>query len=145
MIVSSGPTLEASLMLSPSAQAVPIEGEGNIARYLARLVPGLLYETADVKRTAKLDQFLDLTDAASPLGSGGSKRDRPAALQFIEKSLSDGISLDGNQDIGLADAVVFSAIVNAKVDLDKEVGPKTRAWIARCHSTVDSGISKAVN
>ena len=126
-------------MLSPASQSAAIEGEANIGRYLARIFPALSYENCnggDVNSSAQLDQLLDLTDAAGPLGAGGSKRDRPAALQSIEKSLAAGGNfLNGSARAGMVDAVVWSSLTNAKIDAaSKEIGKLTSAWIVRCQS-----------
>lgn len=83
------------MMISASSQSVPIHGEANIGRYLARLMPGLGYEEKDAVHAAKLDQLLDLTDPSAALGLNGSKRDRALALQMLEQSLASGGSLTG--------------------------------------------------
>ncbi|EFX88061.1 hypothetical protein DAPPUDRAFT_311613 [Daphnia pulex] len=133
---------EPSLMVSPSSQGVAIKGEANIARYLARLVPGLLdYESQPLK-AAQIDHYLDLTECSAPLGARGLKRDRAAALQLLERTLSTNKSLEGSQ-VGVlgqvVDFVVYSALVNSCTE--KEIGTNIRSWMDRCRSTV----KKAVN
>lgn len=125
-------------MVSPSSQGVAIKGEANIARYLARLLPGLLdYESQPLK-AAQIDHYLDLTECSAPLGARGLKRDRAAALQLLERTLSTNKSLEGSQ-VGVVDFVVYSALVNSCTE--KEIGTHIRSWMDRCRSTV----KKAVN
>ncbi|KAK4025603.1 probable aminoacyl tRNA synthase complex-interacting multifunctional protein 2 isoform X2 [Daphnia magna] len=126
---------EPSLVVSPSSQAVAINGEANIARYLARFVPGLLdYENQPLK-AAQIDQFLDLTESTAPLGSRGMKRERAATLQSLDSTLSSRKSLEEtSNEIGLVDFVVYSALVNSC--MEKEIGKNVRAWMDRCRSTV---------
>ncbi|XP_046449612.1 probable aminoacyl tRNA synthase complex-interacting multifunctional protein 2 isoform X1 [Daphnia pulex] len=124
---------EPSLMVSPSSQGVAIKGEANIARYLARLLPGLLdYESQPLK-AAQIDHYLDLTECSAPLGARGLKRDRAAALQLLERTLSTNKSLEGSQ-VGVVDFVVYSALVNSCTE--KEIGTHIRSWMDRCRSTV---------
>lgn len=120
-------------MVSPSSQAVAIQGEANIARYLARLIPALLDYESQPSRAAQLDLFLDLTESTAPLGIRGVKRERPATLNSLEKTLTTQKSLEGGDQAGVVDFVVYSAIANAGVD--KEIGTNVRAWIDRCRST----------
>jgi glutathione S-transferase len=125
-------------MVSPSSQGVAIKGEANIARYLARLLPGLLdYESQPLK-AAQIDHYLDLTECSAPLGARGLKRDRAAALQLLERTLSTNKSLEASQ-VGVVDFVVYSALVNSCTE--KEIGTNIRSWMDRCRSTV----KKAVN
>ena len=95
-ILITGQNEEPAMMISPSSQSVPIHGEANIARYLARLMPGLGYENKDPLEAIKLDQLLDLTDASAGLGLNSSKRDRTLALHVIEQSLNSAASLAGH-------------------------------------------------
>ncbi len=120
-------------MVSPSSQAVAIKGEANIARYLARLVPGLDYETQPLK-AAQIDQYLDLAETSGPLGVRGTKRERAGTLQLLDKTLSSKKSLGGGNEVGLVDFVVYSALVNSGAD--KEIGQNVRAWMERCRSSV---------
>ena len=123
------------MMLSPSLQSAFICGEANIGRYMARLMPGLGYEN-DHQTPARLDNFLDLTDPGAGLGANGSKRDRPVALNLLENSLAaGGQALAGGAQIGWVDAVLYSAVVNAKI-ADKDLGSHTRKWMQRCHATI---------
>lgn len=129
---------EPSLMVSPSSQAVPIKGEANIARYLARMVPGLLdYESQPLK-AAQIDHYLDLTECSAPLGVRGLKRERAATLKLLDTTLSTKKTLEGSQ-VGVVDFVVYSALVNSCTE--KEIGTNIHAWMDRCRSTV----KKAVN
>nr|CAH0111927.1 unnamed protein product [Daphnia galeata] len=124
---------EPSLMVSPSSQAVPIKGEANIARYLARMVPGLLdYESQPLK-AAQIDHYLDLTECSAPLGVRGLKRERAATLKLLDTTLSTKKSLEGSQ-VGVVDFVVYSALVNSCTE--KEIGTNIHAWMDRCRSTV---------
>lgn len=127
-------------MVSPSSQAVAINGEANIARYLARFVPGLLdYENQPLK-AAQIDQFLDLTESTAPLGSRGMKRERAATLQSLDSTLSSRKSLEEtSNEIGLVDFVVYSALVNSC--MEKEIGKNVRAWMDRCRSTVKQAVN----
>jgi len=124
------------MMISASSQSVPIHGEANIGRYLARLMPGLGYEEKDAAHAAKLDQLLDLTDASAALGLNGSKRDRPVALKLMEQSLTSGGSLTGRAELCWVDAVLYSAVVNAKLNPAKDFGDRTRSWFQRCQSII---------
>lgn len=122
---------EPTLIVSPSSQATGIQGEANIGRYLARLVPGLLNYEIDPSRAAQLDQFLDLTELTAPLGANGSKRERAATLQSLEKTLADSSkSLEGGDQAGVVDFVVYSALVNSGA----EIGKNVRAWMDRFRS-----------
>lgn len=131
---------EPSLVVSPSSQAVAINGEANIARYLARFVPGLLdYENQPLK-AAQIDQFLDLTESTAPLGSRGTKRERAATLQSLDSTLSSRKSLEEtSNEVGLVDFVVYSALVNSCTE--KEIGKNVRAWMDRCRSTVKQAVN----
>ena len=119
-------------MVSPSSQAVAIKGEANIARHLARLVPVLDYETQPLK-AAHIDQFLDLTETCGPLGVRGTKRERAGTLQLLDKILSNKKFLGGGNEMGLADFVVYSALMNSGAD--KEIGQNIRVWMDRCRPT----------
>lgn len=127
-------------MVSPSSQAVAINGEANIARYLARLVPGLLdYENQSFK-AAQIDQFLDLTEYSAPLGTRGTKRERAATLQLLDDTLSSRKSLEVNSnEVGLVDFVVYSALTNSCTE--KEIGINVRAWMDCCRSTVNQAVN----
>jgi len=132
LIWIKGQNEEPAMMISPSSQSVPIHGEANIARYLARLMPGLGYENKDPLEAIKLDQLLDLTDASAGLGLNSSKRDRTLALHVIEQSLNSAASLAGGSEMTWVDAVLYSAAIHAKLDVDKDVGKNTRSWFQRC-------------
>lgn len=121
-------------MVAPSSQAVAIRGEANIGRYLARTIPGLLDYESSPLRAAQIDQVLDLVETSAPLGINGSKKDRSTALQTLEKTLATKKSLEGGEEVGLVDFVIYSALVNSGVD--KEIGQNVRSWMSRCRSTV---------
>lgn len=123
-------------MVSPSTQAAAIKGEANIARYLIRSVPRLLNYESDPLRAVRIDELLDLTDVSAPLGASPSKKERPAALQLIEKLLADSQALDGGNELTALDFVVYSAVVNSQLT-DKELGPNIKAWMQRCKPAVN--------
>lgn len=127
-------TEEPTLMVSPSSQAVAIAGEANIARYLARTIPGLLDYESSPSKAAQMDQFFDLVETCAPLGTSGTKKDRAAALQTLDKTLANRKSLEGGDEVGVVDFVVYSALVNCS-GIDKEIGTNIRSWMTRCRPT----------
>ena len=46
----------------------------------------------------------------------------------------------GGSEMTWVDAVLYSAAIHAKLDVDKDVGKNTRSWFQRCQ-----GITQPVN
>ncbi|XP_013407676.1 aminoacyl tRNA synthase complex-interacting multifunctional protein 2 [Lingula anatina] len=98
--VNHGP----ELMVNPHKQS-PVQGEGNMARYLARLLsPG--YDSVDPITATEIDVFVDI--ATNQLLHGNSK-EKAAALRGLNSKLGSSSWLVGS-DLSLADIVVWSAL-----------------------------------
>ena len=110
-------------MVSPSEQT-PIQGEANIARFLARLLRPP-YDDTDIIRATEIDNLVDL---AYPLTKGNNK-ERAAVLRTLNAKLGKSAWLVGDE-ITLADIVLWGAIMQTG---QFEGAPgNVKKWLDRC-------------
>ena len=109
-------------MVSPSQQTA-IRGEGNIARYLGRLLQPC-YDDADVATI--IDDTVDLVQNGL---MWGDEADRTATLRILDKRLSEGGWLAG-PSLTLADVVAWSGI--QQMGLIGEKLSSLNEWLDRC-------------
>lgn len=96
------------MMIDPINQGI-IEGEVNIARYIARLL-NFNYET-DAILSTQIDEWLEI--AHSSIIHGGNK-ERQSALKSLNCHLGKATYLVGNS-VTLADIVLWSSLVQTKL------------------------------
>ncbi|KAK4876449.1 hypothetical protein RN001_012871 [Aquatica leii] len=104
---------------------VPISGEPNVLRYLARLIPNvLIYETAD--NVWEIDSALDLSYS---LIRARTKTERLGLIQSLNKKLGKSKFLCGHSEMTIADLAASSAIRQVA---DNEVTQNMMKWLQRC-------------
>lgn len=113
------------MMISPSLQTC-IEGESNIARYLARLL-NPAYDSTDIVTATDIDQWLD---RSTTLLSGNSK-EKAGVLRTVNAYLGKSSWLVGNQ-LSLADVVFWSAI--QQTGQADSVPGNVKKWIQSCNA-----------
>ncbi|XP_033120178.1 aminoacyl tRNA synthase complex-interacting multifunctional protein 2-like isoform X2 [Anneissia japonica] len=94
----------AEMIVSPNTQT-PIQGESNVARYLARLL-NPAYDSGDIIQATEIDNWIDL---ASNSFLNGSSRERTAAIKTLNSHLGKQDWLMGDE-LSLADVMMWSAL-----------------------------------
>jgi len=115
-----------NMMVSPRVQTL-VEGESNVARYLARLL-NPAYDSTDAVTATNIDQWLD---QASQFVSGSNK-ERTAVLRSVNAQLGKAQWLVGGQ-LSLADIVLWSAI--QQTGQADSVPGNVKKWIQTCNNT----------
>ncbi|KAF5283151.1 hypothetical protein FQR65_LT02663 [Abscondita terminalis] len=116
-------------MVEPSLELlvsqVPIIGEPNMLRFLARLMPDLLrYETE--KDVFEIDSTLDLCYS---LVRAKSKTERLGLIQSLNKKLGKSQFLCGHSEMTIADVAASSAIKQVALN---EITQNMTKWLQRC-------------
>lgn len=119
--VTHGPQLR----VSPSSQT-PINGESNIARYLARLLQPSYEE--DLHLACLADHWLDL---ASFSLIGGNSKERAAAVRSLNAHLGKKSWLVGDE-ASFVDAVVYSAL--SQTGQRSGATGNVQNWLKACES-----------
>ena len=114
--VGHGPTL----MINPKSQVV-LEGEGTIARHLARLLRPS-YEDGDVVMATEIDQWVD---TASQYKKGNNK-EKNSVLKNMNSKLGKSDWLVG-EGLSLADVVMWGVLVGSN-----GVPGNVKSWLDRC-------------
>ena len=112
----------ATLVVSPSKQ-MPVVGEVNVARYLARLLSPR-YDT-DIVTATQIDTLLD--HAAVLLHCSDTLA---AAVKSLAQLLGRKKWFVGNDQPSLADIVMWSAVKQRRVAASAP--ENVRQWLARC-------------
>ena len=116
---------EPTMMVSANKHTL-IHGEGNIVRYLGRLLMPA-YDEGDVALSSIIDQWIDF----SKILIYGSKTERDSGLKLLESTLSKNNWLVGGH-VSLADIVVWSSLKQADVS---HISDNIVAWFKRCNNT----------
>ena len=109
-------------MVSPHNQTV-IEGEANVARYLARLLTPCYEE--NISQACEIDSWLDMSYQLS----SGNKKEKAAVLKAMNGKLGQSSWLVGNE-LSLADIVLWSGIQQQK---EANSAPNNvKKWLQNC-------------
>ena len=111
-------------MVNPRTQTT-IHGEGNIARYMARLLTPSYDDEGDVVAATVIDQWVD---SAAQFAHGNNK-ERAAVLKSMNAYLGNHEWMVG-QSLTLADVILWGVITQAKED-DKAPS-NVKKWYQRC-------------
>ncbi len=130
--VSHGPELKVS-----ANSQTPIQGEANVARYLARLISPR-YDDGAVQHVCAIDDLLDL---ASFNILGGSSKEKAAALRSLNSTLGKNEWLAPTGEMSVADAVVWSALHQAQ--MTNGAPGNVQKWLKSC--AAQSAFKSAVN
>ena len=117
--VKHGPTL----MVSPNIQTA-LQGEGSVARYIARLLEPA-YDSGDIVTATEIDQYVDL--AGSLLN--GNNKEKAGVMRTLNGRLGKEQYLVGGQR-SLADIVLWSALQQSKQT--DAAPPNVKKWLDRC-------------
>lgn len=104
--------------------SMPILGEANMLRYLARVIPVLEYEQ---RNSFDIDTLLD---TSYTIAEAKTKTERTTLLQSIYKMLGKNTYLTGSQ-ITIADLSVYSAIKQTGA---KDANATLTKWLQRVES-----------
>ncbi|KAF5272118.1 hypothetical protein FQA39_LY01200 [Lamprigera yunnana] len=106
---------------------LPITGEPNMLRFLARLVPGLLrYENET--NLHEIDSALDLSYC---LAQAKTKTDRMGFIQALNKKLGKGKFMCNSSELTIADIAAYSAV---KQITTNEITQNMSKWLQRCET-----------
>ena len=115
-----------NMMVSPHNQTC-VEGESNVARYLARIL-NPAYDSMDAITATNIDQWLD---QASQFVFGSNK-ERSAVLRSMNAQLGKSKWLVGGH-LSLADIVMWSAV--QQTGQSDTVPGNVKQWVQTCSNT----------
>ncbi|XP_072028686.1 aminoacyl tRNA synthase complex-interacting multifunctional protein 2-like [Amphiura filiformis] len=121
--VLHGPELKVS-----AHSQTPIQGEANVARYLARLITPR-YDAGTIQHVCAVDDLLDL---ASFTILGGSSKERAAALRSLNSLLGKNTWLAPSGEMSIADAVVWSTL--HQVQMTSGTPSNVQKWLKACEA-----------
>lgn len=128
MFVSNS-TVQYGPELTVNAQSqTPIQGEANVARYLARLIKPR-YEYAPYQHVGAVDDLLDL---ATHNIQCGSSKEKASAVRQLNTALGKSEWLSPTGEMSVADAVVWSALQQA--GLSKGAPGNVQKWLKACEA-----------
>ena len=110
-------------MVSPNIQT-SIQGEGNVARYLARLLSPA-YDAGSIITATEIDQYIDMAESLL----NGTSKEKAAVLRTLNGRLGKENFLVGGQ-LSLADIVLWSAAQQSQQA--DTAPPNVKKWIERC-------------
>ena len=128
--VKHGPTL----MVNPRSQ-VTVEGEGTIARHLARLLHPS-YDDEDIVKATEIDQWVDTASQYSK----GNNKEKNSVLKNMNSKLGKSEWLVGS-GLSLADVMMWGVLVGTN-----GVPVNVQAWRERCSDRVEfAAVLKQLN
>ena len=118
----------ASIMVNPGSQ-LSIQGEANVARYLARLlVPA--YDSGDITTATEIDYYVDM---ATPLAHGKDK-EKASVIKTLNAKLGKFNTWLVGDKLSLADIVLWSAMHQGN---QATTAPgNVKRWLDGCHQIV---------
>ncbi|KAK3089824.1 hypothetical protein FSP39_006823, partial [Pinctada imbricata] len=114
-------------MMVSAHNQTPIQGEGNIARYLARLLDPQ-YES-DACRATQMDEWIDM---AMVQILNGNNKEKAGSLRSLNSRLGCNDWLVGSS-ISLADIVVWSSL--HQTNQTSEVPANIKKWLTACNQS----------
>ena len=108
----------------------PIQGEANVARYLARLITPR-YDDGPIQHVCAVD---DLVDLASNSILAGSSKEKAAAVRTLNSVLGKNEWLAPSGEMSVADAVVWSAL--QQTGASKGAPGNVQKWLKACEGHV---------
>jgi aminoacyl tRNA synthase complex-interacting multifunctional protein 2 len=114
-------------MVSPTQQTC-IEGEANIARFLARLLQPA-YDSLDLAASTQIDDILDVVQQQV---IQGNNKERAAALRTLNARLGKSPWLVGSSS-SLADIVAWSALTSSGAAQDAP--GNVAKWLKTCQQS----------
>ena len=118
----------ATLMVSPGSQ-LAIQGEANVARYLARLLTPA-YDSADITTATEIDHYVDM---ATQLASGKDK-EKASVIKTLNAKLGKSNTWLVGDNLSLADIVLWSAMHQG--NQVTTASGNVKRWLDVCHQHV---------
>ena len=115
-------------MVSPGSQ-LAIQGEANVARYLARLL-NPAYDSADITTATEIDHYVDMT---TQLASGKDK-EKTSVIKTLNAKLGKSNTWLVGDNLSLADIVLWSAMHQGN-QVTTAAG-NVKRWLDVCHQHV---------